>query len=120
MTEFYYHLFLNYEINNEKNVQFTLSTRKSTGRNSSGCITVFHLGGSKQLQQRIDLKQSTSSVVIVELINYDLSICETPIVFFFISRDRTLYNLFNTDWFFLGVGGIFPYISLSTTKDFTN
>ena len=80
----------------------------------------FSPGWSKQLQQRIDLKQSTSSVVIVELIKYDLSICETPIVFFFIRRDRTLYNLFNTDWFFFGVGGIFPYVSFSTTKDFIN
>ena len=36
MTEFYYHLFLNYEINNEKKHNSLLSTRKSTGRNSSG------------------------------------------------------------------------------------
>ena len=52
--------------------QFTLSTGKSTGRNSSGRITVFHWeGGSKRLQQRIDLKLSTSSMGIVERIEYD-------------------------------------------------
>ncbi|YP_004849339.1 ribosomal protein L2 (mitochondrion) [Cucumis sativus] len=52
--------------------QFTLSTGKSAGRNSSGRITVFHLGGgSKRLQRRIDLKRSTSSMGIVERIEYD-------------------------------------------------
>nr|WMZ41816.1 ribosomal protein L2 [Trachelospermum jasminoides] len=52
--------------------QFTLSTGKSTGRNSSGRITVFHRGGgSKRLQRRIDLKRSTSSMGIVERIEYD-------------------------------------------------
>ncbi|MCD7446301.1 60S ribosomal protein L2 [Datura stramonium] len=51
--------------------QFTLSTRKSNGRNSSGRITVFHRGGgSKRLQRRIDLKRSTSSIGIVERIEY--------------------------------------------------
>nr|QMQ97481.1 ribosomal protein L2 [Solanum wrightii]QMQ97659.1 ribosomal protein L2 [Solanum sisymbriifolium] len=49
--------------------QFTLSTGKSAGRNSSGRITVFHRGGgSKRLQRRIDLKRSTSSIGIVERI----------------------------------------------------
>ena len=52
--------------------QFTLSTGKSAGRNSSGRITVFHRGGgSKRLQRRIDLKRSTSSMGIVEWIEYD-------------------------------------------------
>nr|UYX57507.1 hypothetical protein [Nicotiana tabacum] len=52
--------------------QFTLSTGKSAGRNSSGRITVFHRGGgSKRLQRRIDLKRSTSSIGIVERIEYE-------------------------------------------------
>ncbi|GMP99788.1 hypothetical protein CsSME_00047135 [Camellia sinensis var. sinensis] len=52
--------------------QFTLSTGKSAGRNSSGLIMVFHRGGgSKRLQRRIDLKRSTSSMGIVERIEYD-------------------------------------------------
>ena len=52
--------------------QFTLSTGKSAGRNSSGRITIFHRGGgSKRLQRRIDLKRSTSSIGIVERIEYD-------------------------------------------------
>ena len=52
--------------------QFTLSTGKSAGRNSSGRITLFHRGGgSKRLQRRIDLKRSTSSMGIVERIEYD-------------------------------------------------
>ena len=41
MTEFYYHLFLNYEINNEKMYNSLLSTRKSTGWNSSGVLRFF-------------------------------------------------------------------------------
>ena len=50
----------------------TLSTGKSAGRNSSGRITVFHRGGgSKRLQRKIDLKRSTSSIGIVERIEYD-------------------------------------------------
>ncbi|KAG9438887.1 hypothetical protein H6P81_021185 [Aristolochia fimbriata] len=52
--------------------QLTLSTGKSAGRNSSGRITVFHRGGgSKRLLRRIDLKRSTSSMGIVERIEYD-------------------------------------------------
>nr|YP_010411526.1 ribosomal protein L2 [Triosteum pinnatifidum]URP30535.1 ribosomal protein L2 [Triosteum pinnatifidum] len=52
--------------------QFTFSTGQSAGRNSSGRITVFHRGGgSKRLQRRIDLKRSTSSMGIVERIEYD-------------------------------------------------
>ena len=52
--------------------QFTFSTGRSAGRNSSGRITVFHRGGgSKRLQRRIDLKRSTSSMGIVERIEYD-------------------------------------------------
>ncbi|TYH87690.1 hypothetical protein ES332_D01G136500v1 [Gossypium tomentosum] len=52
--------------------QFIFSTGKFAGRNSSGRITVFHRGGeSKRLQRRIDLKQSTSSMGIVEMTEYD-------------------------------------------------
>ncbi|XP_073128666.1 large ribosomal subunit protein uL2mz, N-terminal part [Henckelia pumila] len=52
--------------------QLTWSTGKSAGRNSSGRITLFHRGGgSKRLQRRIDLKRSTSSMGIVERIEYD-------------------------------------------------
>nr|WML72263.1 ribosomal protein L2 [Ceratophyllum demersum] len=52
--------------------QLTLSTGKSAGRNDSGRITLFHRGGgSKRLQRRIDLKRSTSSMGIVERIEYD-------------------------------------------------
>nr|YP_010203798.1 ribosomal protein L2 [Salix dunnii]UAM95862.1 ribosomal protein L2 [Salix dunnii] len=52
--------------------QFTSRTGKSAGRNSSGRITVFHRGGgSKRLQRRMDLKRSTSSMGIVERIEYD-------------------------------------------------
>ena len=51
---------------------FTLSLRKSAGRNSSGRITSFHRGGgSKRLQRKIDLKRSTESIGIVERIEYD-------------------------------------------------
>lgn len=50
----------------------TLSTGKSAGRNSSGRITAFHRGGgSKRLLRKIDLKRSTSSIGIVERIEYD-------------------------------------------------
>jgi len=46
---------------------FTLSTGKSAGR--TGRITVFHRGGgSKRLQRK---KRSTSSIGIVERIEYD-------------------------------------------------
>ncbi|WOL00059.1 ribosomal protein L2 [Canna indica] len=51
---------------------FTLSTGKSAGRNSSEHITAFHRGGgSKRLQRKLDLKRSTSSIGIVERIEYD-------------------------------------------------
>ena len=46
--------------------------RSSAGRNSSGRITVFHRGGgSKRLQRKIDFKRATSSIGIVERIEYD-------------------------------------------------
>nr|YP_009047480.1 ribosomal protein L2 [Buxbaumia aphylla]AGN74271.1 ribosomal protein L2 [Buxbaumia aphylla]AHI16063.1 ribosomal protein L2 [Buxbaumia aphylla] len=46
--------------------------RKSAGRNSSGRITVFHRGGgSKRLHRRIDFQRSTSSMGVVERIEYD-------------------------------------------------
>nr|YP_009277459.1 ribosomal protein L2 [Psilotum nudum]AOH05929.1 ribosomal protein L2 [Psilotum nudum] len=52
--------------------KLTNSLRRSAGRNSSGRITVFHRGGgSKRLQRRIDLERSTSSLGIVERIEYD-------------------------------------------------
>nr|QJH91626.1 ribosomal protein L2 [Zamia integrifolia]QJH91785.1 ribosomal protein L2 [Ceratozamia hildae] len=52
--------------------QFTFGTEKSAGRNPSGRTTVFHRGGgSKRLQRRIDSKRSTSSMGIVERIEYD-------------------------------------------------
>lgn len=52
--------------------QFTFSKGKSAGRNSSGRITIFHRGGgSKRLHRKIDLKRSTSSMGIVEKIDYD-------------------------------------------------
>nr|AND50539.1 ribosomal protein L2 [Sphagnum orientale]AND50853.1 ribosomal protein L2 [Sphagnum falcatulum]UQM88493.1 ribosomal protein L2 [Sphagnum subsecundum] len=54
-----------------KKLTFSLK-RRSAGRNSSGRITVFHRGGgSKRLHRRIDLKRSTSSMGIVERIEYD-------------------------------------------------
>ncbi|KAL3830308.1 hypothetical protein ACJIZ3_019110 [Penstemon smallii] len=53
-------------------MKFTLSTGNSAGRNSSGRITIFHRGGgSKRLHRKIDLKRSTSSMGIVERIEYD-------------------------------------------------
>ncbi|XVF68893.1 hypothetical protein PTKIN_Ptkin11bG0037500 [Pterospermum kingtungense] len=52
--------------------QFILSGAKSAGRNSAGRITIFHRGGgAKRLQRKIDLKRSTSSMGIVERIEYD-------------------------------------------------
>ncbi|KAJ4947963.1 hypothetical protein NE237_019473 [Protea cynaroides] len=63
------------ELINHRNARSTLLCElrgKSAGRNSSGRITVFHRGGgSKRLQRRIDLKRSTSSMGIVERIEYD-------------------------------------------------
>ncbi|GFP82190.1 60S ribosomal protein l2 mitochondrial [Phtheirospermum japonicum] len=45
---------------------------KSAGRNSSGRITIFHRGGgAKRLHRKIDLKRSTSSMGVVERIEYD-------------------------------------------------
>ncbi|KAI4300256.1 hypothetical protein L6164_033653 [Bauhinia variegata] len=50
----------------------TLSKGKTAGRNSSGRITAFHRGGgAKRLQRRVDLKRCTSSMGIVERIEYD-------------------------------------------------
>nr|YP_009047560.1 ribosomal protein L2 [Atrichum angustatum]AGN74351.1 ribosomal protein L2 [Atrichum angustatum]AHI16058.1 ribosomal protein L2 [Atrichum angustatum] len=53
--------------------QLTFGLRKrSAGRNSSGRITVFHRGGgSKRLHRRIDFQRSTSSMGVVERIEYD-------------------------------------------------
>lgn len=44
----------------------------TAGRNSAGRITIFHRGGgAKRLHRKIDLKRSTSSMGIVERIEYD-------------------------------------------------
>nr|KAJ0204898.1 hypothetical protein LSAT_V11C500288480 [Lactuca sativa] len=52
--------------------QFVTTKDKSTGRNSKGCITIFHRGGGAKWSQRtIDLKRNTSSVGVVERIEYD-------------------------------------------------
>ncbi|CAI9293993.1 unnamed protein product [Lactuca saligna] len=52
--------------------QFVTGKDKSTGRNSKGRITIFHIGGgAKQSQRTIDLKCNTSSVGVVERIEYD-------------------------------------------------
>ncbi|KAH9605638.1 hypothetical protein KSS87_021614 [Heliosperma pusillum] len=50
-----------------------LSNGGSTaGRNSAGRITIFHRGGgAKRLQRKVDLKRSTSSMGVVERIEYD-------------------------------------------------
>nr|YP_010576524.1 ribosomal protein L2 [Andreaea regularis]UZN44065.1 ribosomal protein L2 [Andreaea regularis] len=54
-----------------KQLTFGLKKR-SAGRNSSGRITVFHRGGgSKRLHRRIDFQRSTSSMGVVERIEYD-------------------------------------------------
>ncbi|OMO61572.1 Ribosomal protein L2 [Corchorus capsularis] len=52
--------------------QFVLGKGKSGGRNSAGRITSFHRGGgAKRLQRTVDVKRSTSSMGIVERIEYD-------------------------------------------------
>lgn len=52
--------------------QFVTGKDKSTGRNSKGRITIFHRGGgAKRSQRTIDLKRNTSSVGVVERIEYD-------------------------------------------------
>nr|KAJ0216413.1 hypothetical protein LSAT_V11C300131550 [Lactuca sativa] len=52
--------------------QFVTSKDKSAGRNSKGHITIFHRGGGAKWSQRtIDLKRNTSSVGVVERIEYD-------------------------------------------------
>lgn len=52
--------------------QFVLGKGKSAGRNSAGRITIFHRGGgAKRSQRTIDLKRNTSSVGVVERIEYD-------------------------------------------------
>ncbi|CAH1451314.1 unnamed protein product [Lactuca virosa] len=52
--------------------QFVTGKDKSAGRNSKGRITIFHRGGgAKRLQRTIDLKRNTSSVGVVERIEYD-------------------------------------------------
>ncbi|PUZ69813.1 hypothetical protein GQ55_2G142600 [Panicum hallii var. hallii] len=52
--------------------RLTLSSSKTAGRNSSGRITSFHRGGgAKRLQRKVDVKRSTSSLGIVERIEYD-------------------------------------------------
>ncbi|KAI7728703.1 hypothetical protein M8C21_019074 [Ambrosia artemisiifolia] len=52
--------------------QFVSGKSKSAGRNSAGRITIWHRGGgAKRLQRTVDLKRNTSSVGIVERIEYD-------------------------------------------------
>ncbi|XP_071698854.1 large ribosomal subunit protein uL2mz, N-terminal part-like [Rutidosis leptorrhynchoides] len=52
--------------------QFVSGKSKSAGRNSKGRITIFHRGGgAKRSQRTIDLKRNTSSVGVVERIEYD-------------------------------------------------
>nr|BDW36476.1 ribosomal protein L2 [Hyophila propagulifera] len=54
-----------------KQLTFRLKN-KSAGRNSSGRITVFHRGGgSKRLHRKIDFQRRTSSIGLVQRINYD-------------------------------------------------
>ncbi|KNA20292.1 hypothetical protein SOVF_053490 [Spinacia oleracea] len=44
----------------------------TAGRNSAGRITIYHRGGgAKRLQRKVDLKRSTSSMGVVERIEYD-------------------------------------------------
>lgn len=52
--------------------RLTLSSSKTAGRNWSGRITSFHCGrGAKRLQRKVDVKRGTSSLGIVERIEYD-------------------------------------------------
>ncbi|CAI9298894.1 unnamed protein product [Lactuca saligna] len=52
--------------------QFVTGKDKSAGRNSKGHITIFHRGGgAKRSQRTIDLKRNTSSLGVVERIEYD-------------------------------------------------
>ncbi|KAF8689854.1 hypothetical protein HU200_041485 [Digitaria exilis] len=52
--------------------RLALGSSKTAGRNSSGRITSFHRGGgAKRLQRKVDVKRSTSSLGIVERIEYD-------------------------------------------------
>nr|YP_004927639.1 ribosomal protein L2 [Anomodon rugelii]AEH99686.1 ribosomal protein L2 [Anomodon rugelii] len=54
-----------------KQLTFRLK-KKSAGRNSSGRITVFHRGGgSKRLHRKMDFQRSTSSIGLVQRIDYD-------------------------------------------------
>ncbi|KAL7616285.1 hypothetical protein Lser_V15G03996 [Lactuca serriola] len=54
--------------------QFVTGKDKSAGRNSKGRITIFHRGGgAKRLQRKIALKRNTSSVGVVERIEYELN-----------------------------------------------
>nr|XP_043632494.1 60S ribosomal protein L2, mitochondrial [Erigeron canadensis] len=52
--------------------QFVSGKRRCAGRNSAGRITIFHRGGgAKRSQRTVDLKRNTSSVGVVERIEYD-------------------------------------------------
>lgn len=54
-----------------KQLTFRLK-KKSAGRNSSGRITVFHRGGgSKRLHRKMDFQRNTSSIGVVQRIDYD-------------------------------------------------
>uniref|UniRef100_A0A2C9WPI3 60S ribosomal protein L2, mitochondrial n=1 Tax=Manihot esculenta TaxID=3983 RepID=A0A2C9WPI3_MANES len=55
-----------------KGTAIGISVGKTGGRSSAGRITVFHRGGgAKRLHRRIDLKRSTSSMGVIERIEYD-------------------------------------------------
>ena len=119
MTEFYYHLFLNYEINNEK-MYNSLWVQGSLQVGIPRGVLRFFTWVVKAIAAKnwSETKHFVCGHCRIDKI-WSFNLWDTN-CFFFISRDRTLYNLFNTDWFFFCVGGIFPYISFSTTKDFTN
>ncbi|EEF37142.1 mitochondrial 60S ribosomal protein L2, putative [Ricinus communis] len=52
--------------------KLTSHVGKTAGRNSAGRITIFHRGGgAKRLYRRIDMKRSTSSMGVIERIEYD-------------------------------------------------
>ncbi|GJS71155.1 nucleic acid-binding, OB-fold protein [Tanacetum coccineum] len=52
--------------------QFIAGKSKSAGRNFKGRISIFHRGGgAKRSQRTINLKRNTSSVGIMERIEYD-------------------------------------------------
>ncbi|KAK1429321.1 hypothetical protein QVD17_11528 [Tagetes erecta] len=52
--------------------QLVKGKSQNAGRNSAGRITIWHRGGgAKRLQREVDLKRNTSSIGVVERIEYD-------------------------------------------------